>query len=98
MAKTTVELNLSMIFGLALMLMGLVILCIVAFSAYQLATGAFQPLQVGYTQTDGYTITRETSLLLGILLQVGMFAVLVGAAYTFMRFGLPLVQRKAKED
>ena len=98
MTKTMVELNLSTAFGLALLLIGVVVLCIVAFSSYQLATGAVQPLQVGYTQIGGYTITRETSISLGILLQIGMFAVLVGVAYTFMRFGVALVLRKAKEE
>jgi uncharacterized membrane protein YjgN (DUF898 family) len=98
MAKTTVELNLSSIFGVFLLVIGIVVLGIVAVSAYLLSNGTLQPLQVAYkAQIGNVTISPETSLLFGILLQIGMFAVLVGVAYTVMRFGAMLIQRKEKE-
>lgn len=92
MAKATVTFNISTILGAILMIAGLIILVVISWNAYQLAVGSLQPLEI---RPDALTSTN--AILYGIVLQIGMFAVLVGVAYTLMRFGMTVTQRKEKE-
>ncbi|HVP41199.1 MAG TPA: hypothetical protein VMS95_04535 [Candidatus Krumholzibacteriaceae bacterium] len=92
MSKTTVELNIRVIFGLVFMIIGLIMLLYVAIIAFQLATGAITPLKVSISGT--YGLNAGYDVLFGILLQIGMFAIIVVIAYILMRVGLSIMRPK----
>ena len=91
MSRATIELNLRTAFGLAFVVIGLAMLAYVSLMAFQLAIGVIQPLKVS-EQPIGY----GNEILYGIMLQIGMFGLLVVVAYILMKFGFTLILQKTE--
>ena len=92
MSKTTVELNLRTIFGLIFMVIGLSMLLYIAVTSLQLSTGAVKPLSLNVTGT--YAVNSNYNTLYGILLQLGMFLIVVVIAYILLRVGLSIMRKE----
>jgi hypothetical protein len=92
MSKGTVELNLRTAFGLAFMIIGLIMLLFVAITAFQLATGVITPLKVSVT--GAYAFSSNYDVLYGILLQMGMYIIVVVIAYILLRVGLSIMRKE----
>ena len=92
MSKTTVELNLRTIFGLIFMVIGLIMLLYIAVTSLQLSTGAVKPLSLNVTGT--YAVNSNYNTLYGILLQLGMFLIVVVIAYVLLRVGLSIMRKE----
>ncbi|HML02985.1 MAG TPA: hypothetical protein VK487_06390 [Candidatus Bathyarchaeia archaeon] len=92
MSKTTVELNLRTIFGLIFMVIGLIMLLYIAVTSLQLSTGAVKPLSLNVTGT--YAVNSNYNTLYGILLQLGMFLIVVVIAYILLRVGLSIMRKE----
>jgi len=93
MSKTTIELNIRTIFGVAFVVIGLIILAYVSLTAFQLSTGAVTPLNL---TSKNPPISVEMGTFLGIILQIGMFAILVVVASILLKFGLTLILQREK--
>ncbi len=94
MSKATVELNLRVIFGMAFLIIGIIVLLFVAITAFQLATGAIAPLNVKLSVNATYGLSNGYDALYGILLQIGMFTIIVVIAYILLRVGLSIMRYK----
>ena len=92
MTKTTVELNLRTIFGLVFMVIGLIMLLYIAITSLQLSTGAVKPLSVNVT--GAYAVNSNYNTLYGILLQLGMFLIVVVIGYILLRVGLSIMRKE----
>jgi hypothetical protein len=79
---------------MAFMVIGLIVLLIVAITAFQLATGAIAPLDVKLSVNATYGLNAGYDALYGILLQVGMFTIVVVIAYILLRVGLSIMHYK----
>jgi hypothetical protein len=82
-----IEITARKLAGTILVLTAVMIIVYVVVSALFLLTSFAQPLKVE-VQSPGYGVDVS----LGILLQVGLFVVLVGAASVLGNFGIKLVR------
>jgi len=96
MSRTTVELNLRTIFGIVLMVVGLIILLFVAITAFQLATGIVAPLKLNEV-SGTYALQNGYDVLFGIFLQLGMFIIIVVIASILLNNGLKIMRGKEQE-
>ena len=70
------------IFGYALLIIGLVLLGYVGMSCILLASGTIEPLSVEITG-----LNVETAAFVGIILQLGAYALLIAISYALMKIG-----------
>lgn len=88
---TEINIASKFLFGYALVIIGLLLLGYVCLNAIYLANGSFKPLQI---QTDQKTITVQTQIFLGIMLQIGMYALIVVIASILMKNGISIARRE----
>ncbi len=95
MAETTIRLNITTIIAIILIVAALLLLIVVGANAYLLASGNANPLMINTSELLGRTTTTsaEIDILFGILLQTGMYAVLVGIAYVVLYFSVGLLHK-----
>ena len=89
MNKSVIEVTPKTIFGYAMFCFGLFLLVYVAFTCFMLANGTVEPLQLEFEET---TFTEEGLILLGILLQIGMYGILMFASSILMKVGLSITK------
>lgn len=77
------------LFGYALVIIGLVMLGYVSLNAVYLSSGVFQPLKVQVNDAAGKPLLTsvETQVFFGVVVQIGMYALLVSIAFVLMSKG-----------
>ena len=90
MTEGEIKLTPKSLFGYVLFIIGLLLLGYVCLNAIYLASGTFKPLQV---QTDQKTISIETQFFFGIMLQIGMYALIIVIASILMKNGMSIVRK-----
>lgn len=86
MSKSTIEVTPKTMLGYALFLVGLVLLVYVAFNCLMLANGTVEPLKIGEELIN----IIENQFFLGIMLQIGMYALLIFVSFILMKIGLSI--------
>jgi len=89
MNKSVIEVTPKTIFGYAIFCVGLFLLVYVAFTCFMLANGTMEPLKI---EIEGNLMSEETTVLLGIFVQIGMYGILMFASSILMRVGLSLLR------
>jgi len=90
MDKSVIEVTPKKMFGYILFCVGLVLIVYVAIQCYFLANGTLEPLKIEVN--DEITLEDETVISLGILLQTGMYALLIAIAFILMKTGLNIAR------
>ena len=86
-----VKLTPKAIFGYALLIIGLVLLGYVGISCILLANGTTEPLNVEINGLDVENgLDLETATFMGIVLQLGAYALLIAISYALMKTGLSI--------
>ena len=91
MTEKEIKLTPKSLFGYVLFIIGLLLLGYVCLNAIYLASGTFKPLQV---QTDQKTLSIETQIFFGIMLQIGMFALVIVIASILMKHGFTIARKE----
>lgn len=78
--------------GLLLILGGLLLLGYVIFMAYGLFNGTVDVIPIG----EDPAYSPQTSLLLGVILQVGTLGILMVAAAILLRYGIEILQKPSQ--
>ena len=82
-----IELTTKQLFGYAFLIVGIIMFIYVAVTAILLVNGTIQPITV-----DIAGINSENALFAGIILQIGLFALLIGIGYAFAKIGLNITK------
>ena len=95
-----IKLSPRSLFGYALFMIGLLLLGFVVFNAMFLASGVTQPLRIQIADSSGRAliVSVESQVLLGLLLQVGMFGMIVAVASVLMKNGLSVAREPEVSD
>jgi hypothetical protein len=83
--------------GYVLFILGLFLLGYVAMNAVYLASGVFQPLRIQITDpTTGKALITavETQLFFGIMVQMGMYALILAMVTILMKNGLSIARKE----
>jgi len=88
-----IKLTPKALFGYVLFILGLMLLGYVCLNAIYLASGVFQPLKIELSQV-GQTFGIESQVFFGIVVQIGMYALIVAIASVFMKYGLNIARNK----
>ena len=88
--KTTVEITPKIILGYGLFLIGILLLGYTALQCGLLASGVADPLKV---EIEGFSLTKETAVFFGIVLQIGMYGLLIAISSILMKTGLNLTKK-----
>jgi hypothetical protein len=95
MVASEIKLTPKSLFGYILFFLGLVLLGYVVLNAIYLANGVFQPLRVQITDSTGRSlITVDTGVWFGIIIQIGMYALMVAVASILMKYGLAIARKE----
>jgi len=97
MVAGEIKLTPKSLFGYVLFFLGLVLLGYVVMNAIYLASGVFQPLRIQLTDpTSGRALisTVETQVLFGIMIQIGMYALIIAVASLLMKNGLSVARKE----
>jgi len=89
MSKSTIEVTPKTILGYALFFIGIFLFVYVAFTCFMLANGTVEPLQVEFEES---LLTQDFSVFLGIILQIGMYGILMFASSILMKIGLSITK------
>ena len=89
MSKSTIEVTPKTILGYVLFSIGLFLFVYVAFTCWMLANGTVEPLQLEFEET---VLTEESLILLGIIIQIGMYGILMFASSILMKIGLSITK------
>jgi len=91
-----IKLTPKALFGYVLFFLGLVLLGYVVMNAIYLANGVFQPLRIQVTDQTGRALisTVETQLLFGIIVQTGMYSLIIAVASILMKNGLSVARKE----
>jgi hypothetical protein len=81
-----IKLTPKQLIGIAFLIVGTIFFLYVAVNAILLANGTIPPIKVEFANSSGY---EEFA---GILLQIGLFLVLVAIGYAFARIGLNITK------
>jgi hypothetical protein len=90
MNKSTIEVTPKTMFGYALFFMGIILLGYVAIQCFFLANGTIEPIEMEIEETQ---YTRGTGYLLGILLQIGMYTLLILISFILTKTGLNIARK-----
>ena len=93
MVASEIKLTPKSLFGYVLFFIGLGLLGYVSMNAIYLASGAFQPLTL-QIETSGRILSIETQAFLGIIVQIGMYALLIVVASILMKNGLTIARKE----
>jgi len=97
MATSEIKLTPKSLFGYVLFILGLVLLGYVAMNAIYVASGVFQPLRIVMTDpSSGRALITavETQVFFGIVIQIGMYALLIAVASILMKTGLSVARKE----
>jgi hypothetical protein len=96
MVAGEIKLTAKSLFGYVLFFLGLVLLAYVIMNAVYLASGVFQPLKVQVNDSTGRPLisSAETQVFLGILIQTGMYALIIVVASILMKNGISLARKE----
>jgi len=97
MVASEIKLTPKSLFGYILFILGLILLGYVAMNAIYLASGVFQPLRIQITDpTRGQALITavETQVLFGIMVQIGMYALIIAVASVLMKNGLSVARKE----
>jgi hypothetical protein len=92
-----IKLTPKSLFGYVLFILGLFLLGYVAMNAVYLASGVFQPLRIQITDpTTGKALITavETQLFFGIMVQMGMYALILAVVTILMKNGLSIARKE----
>lgn len=91
MAEKEIKLTPRSLFGYVLFFFGLILLAYVCLNAIYLASGAFKPLQVVIEKTP---MSIESQIFFGIILQIGMYAIIIVIASILMKNGISIARKE----
>ena len=87
MSKRVIELTPRSAFGYGLIFIGLMLLAYTILNCILLANGTIQPLKIGESSYD-----PTINYFLGIILQIGMYGLLIGASYAIIKTGISIAK------
>jgi len=90
MNKSVIEVTPKTMFGYALFFIGIILLGFIGIQCFFLANGTVEPLKIGQELLYEY----ETQLFLGIILQIGMYGLLIAVSFILMKIGLNIAKTK----
>jgi len=91
MNKSTIEVTPKTMFGYALFFVGIILLGYVAIQCFFIANGTIQPIEIEINETE---YTQGIGYLLGIVLQIGMYGLLIAISFILMKTGLSIAKTK----
>jgi len=95
MVAGEIKLTPKSLFGYVLFFLGLVLLGYVCMNAIYLASGTFQPLKIELADQSGRIVgTIETQVFLGIIVQIGMYALIIAIASILMKNGMSIARKE----
>lgn len=99
MASGEIKLTAKSLFGYVLFFLGLVLLGYVVLNAIYLASGVFQPLRIQITDPTGRALISgvEMQVFLGIIIQIGMYGLIVAVASILMKNGVSLARKESQQ-
>jgi hypothetical protein len=95
MVESEIKLTTRAMFGYTLFIIGLVLLVYVVVNGIYLAQGVFQPLKIQVTDATGKALipSADTQVFLGIIVQIGMYALIVAVASILLKNGLSVARK-----
>ena len=90
MNKSTIEVTPKTMFGYALFFMGIILLGYVAIQCFFLVNGTIEPIIIEINDTQ---YTEGLGSLLGIILQIGMYGLLIAIAFILTKTGLNIARK-----
>jgi len=97
MVSSEIKLTPKSLFGYVLFFLGLVLLGYVVMNAIYLANAVFQPLRIQVTDPQsgrGLISSVETQVFLGIIVQIGMYSLIIAVASILMKNGLSVARKE----
>ncbi len=95
MSESEIKMTPKSLFGYVLFFLGLVLLAYIVFNAIYLASGVFQPLRVQINNSAGVSlIAVDTQVWFGIIIQIGMYALIIAVASVLMKNGLSVARKE----
>jgi len=97
MVAGEIKLTTKSLLGYVLFFLGLVLLGYVTMNAIYLASGVFQPLRIQLTdpQSGRALISAvETQVFFGIVVQIGMYALIIAVASILMKNGITIARKE----
>ena len=91
MNKSVIEVAPKTIFGYALFFIGIILLSYIGIQCFFLANGTIEPIEVEMNETE---YTHGMGYLLGIVLQIGMYGLLIGISFILLKTGLNIARTK----
>lgn len=93
--SSTIEVTPEKMFGYALVIIGLVLLGYTAMQCVLLANGTFEPLTVEFPEDVSIPTSSliPTGIFFGIILQIGMYGLLIAISYVLVRTGLSIARK-----
>lgn len=92
MNKSTIEVTPKTMFGYALFFIGIILLGYAAIQCFLLANGTIQPIEIEIEETQ---YTQGMGYLLGIVLQIGMYGLLIAISFILMKTALNITKTKS---
>lgn len=89
MSKSTIEVTPKAMFGYVLFIMGILLLIYTAIQCILLVNGTFEPLKIEISETS---LTAETAVFFGIILQIGMYGLLIAISYILIKTGINITK------
>lgn len=89
MNKSTIEVTPKTMFGYALFFIGLIMLAYVGMQCFFLANGTIEPVEMEIEETE---YTQGMGYLLGIILQIGMYGLLIAVSFVLLNTGLKIAR------